>query len=111
EEPSKPPGGLVGAAAPKDKAQAKTPETVPAAKTRTDEAIEGEGFSINLQWLDESKKALKWSDDTCKTFLVSQYKVSPEGTLEDGIKRLTREQAEDFVKEINSRVEKQASLF
>ena len=76
-----------------------------------DDVIEGEGFSINLTWLNEAKKTLKWTDDTCKTFLVSQYKVSPQGTLEDVIKRLTREQAEEFVKEINKRLEKQTSLF
>lgn len=76
------------------------------------EAIEGEGFTIELTWLKESKEALKWTNDTMKSFLVSQYKVSPVGTLEDVIKRLTREQAEEFTQEINSRVEKQqASLF
>jgi len=74
------------------------------------EAAEGEGFTIDLIWLKESQKALKWSDDTLKTFLVSQYKVSPQGTLSEVLQRLTREQAEDFVKEINSRVEKQKPL-
>lgn len=90
--------------------QATKTETAPAAEEKPPhEAIEGEGFSINLQWLDESKKALKWTDDTVKTFLV-KYKVSPQGTLTEVLGRLTREQAEDFVKEINSRREKQASL-
>ncbi|MBA7464986.1 hypothetical protein ES707_00147 [subsurface metagenome] len=73
-------------------------------------AIEGEGFNIDPTWLDESKKALKWSDDTMKTFLVSKYKVSPQGTLTEVLQRLTREQAEDFTREINGRREKQASL-
>jgi len=95
----------------KARAQATKPVSPPAAEeTSPDEAIVGEGFSIDLTWLSESKKALKWTDDTCKTFLMSQYKVSPQGTLEDVIKRLTREQAEDFIKEINSRVEKQPKL-
>ncbi|GAH62855.1 unnamed protein product, partial [marine sediment metagenome] len=58
-----------------------------------------------------AKKELNWSDETCKTFLVSQYKVSPQGTLEDIIKRLTRDQAEEFVKEIQERVQKQMELF
>ncbi len=72
---------------------------------------EGEGFSINLEWLGESQKVLKWSDDTCKTFLISKYKVSPQGTLLDVLSRLTREQAEDFSEEIQQRVsQKQAQL-
>lgn len=67
---------------------------------------------INLQWLKESLNELKWTDDTAKTWLVGQYKVSPQGTLEDVIKRLTREQAEEFVKEIQDRVaQKQMQLF
>jgi len=95
------------------KGDGETGETSPAVEEEPPgEAIEGEGFNIELTWLKESKKALKWSDETMKTFLVSQSKVSPVGTLEDVIKRLSREQAEEFVNEINSRVEKQqASLF
>jgi len=73
--------------------------------------LEAEGFRIDLTWLKESQKALKWSDDTLKTFLVSQYKVSPQGTPEDVLRRLTREQAEDFVNQIDSRRQKQPSLF
>lgn len=73
--------------------------------------IVGDGFNIDLQWLKDALSDLKWNDNTCKTFLVSQYKVSPQGTLEDVIKRLTREQAEDFVKQINKKLEKQSSLF
>ncbi|MBA7710997.1 hypothetical protein ES703_119947 [subsurface metagenome] len=98
-------GEKVGAAAPtRAKAQATKQETSP------EDAIEGEGFNIDLTWLKDSQKALKWTDDTTKTFLVSQYKVSPQGTLEEVIKRLTREQAEEFVNEINTRLEKQQSL-
>jgi len=73
--------------------------------------IVGDGFNIDLQWLKDALSDLNWNDNTCKTFLVSQYKVSPQGTLEDVIKRLTRDQAEEFVKEINKRLEKQTSLF
>ena len=88
----------------------------PAKATKTRKASaqpvdEQEGFSIDPTWLKESLNQLKWTDDTCKTFLVSQYKVSPQGSLEDVLKRLTREQAEEFVKQINSRLEKQTSLF
>ncbi|KKM92415.1 hypothetical protein LCGC14_1218630 [marine sediment metagenome] len=111
EETGKAAGEKV-AAAPKAKAQATNPVSAPAAEERSpDEAIEGEGFSIDPTWLSESQKTLKWTGDTCKTFLVSKYKVSPQGTLEDVIKRLTREQAEDFVDDVNSRLEKQPGLF
>lgn len=68
---------------------------------------EGEGFHINLQWLKESLTVLKWSEDTAKSFVVNKYKVDGEGTLTEVLGRLTREQAEDFVGEINSRVGKQ----
>ena len=91
--------------------KATKPASAPAAEEAPpDEAIEGEGFSIDLTWLDESKKALRWSDDTMKSFLVGKYKVSPQGTLTEVLQRLTREQAEDFTREINGRREKQASL-
>lgn len=81
-------------------------------ETSPDEQIEGEGFHIDRTWLKESLNEIKWSDDTAKTFLASQYKVSPQGTLEDVIKRLTREQAEEFVKEIQDRVaQRQIQLF
>ncbi len=84
----------------------------PPAAEPAEEKIEGEGFYIDLPWLRESLNALKWTDETAKTFLVSKYKVSPQGTLEDVIKRLTLEQAEEFVKEIQERVDqKQMQLF
>ena len=73
---------------------------------------EQEGLSIDLTWLKESLNELKWTEETGKTFLVSQYKVSPQGSLEEVIKRLTREQAEEFVKEIQKRVtDKQMQLW
>jgi hypothetical protein len=95
------------------KTQAAKQETSPAAEEKPpDEAIEGEGLHIDMTWLKESLNELKWSDDTAKTFLVSQYKVSPSGTLEDVIKKLTRDQADEFVKEIQDRVsQKQMQLF
>ncbi len=87
-------------------------QAAPTAKeTPPGESIEGEGYNIDQTWLQESQKAIKWADDTCKTFLVSRYKVSPQGTLIEVLNRLTREQAEDFTREINNRVENQTSLF
>jgi len=74
--------------------------------------LEGESFHIDLTWLNERLAEIKWDDETAKTWLVSQYKVSPQGTLADVIKRLTREQAEEFIKEIQTKVsEKQMDLF
>jgi len=82
------------------------------AKEISAEEIEGEGFHIDLTWLEESKKDLKWTDETMLSFLASPpYKVSGKSVTE-ALNKLTREQAEDFVKEINARLEKQqASLF
>ncbi len=74
------------------------------------EVAEGEGFSIDLTWLKESQKALKWTDDTMLTFIISQYKVS-DTSVTGALNKLTREQAEDFTKQINSRLEKQPGLF
>jgi len=106
-------GEKVGARAPKARAQATKPASALAAEEKSpDETVEGEGFHIDPTWLKESLQELKWSDDTAKTFLASQYKVSPQGTLGDVISRLTREQAEEFVKEIQDRVaQKQMELF
>jgi hypothetical protein len=79
----------------------------PAAKV---DKIVGDGFSIDLTWLNESLKSLKWSELATRTFLVGHYKVDGQGTIPDILKRLTRAQAEDFVKEIHSRLEKQPKL-
>ncbi|MBA7610217.1 hypothetical protein ES703_17423 [subsurface metagenome] len=74
-------------------------------------ADQGEDFNIDLQWLKEAKQTLKWTDDTMLTFIISQYKVS-DTSVTGALNKLTREQAEEFVKEIQSRLEKQqASLF
>ncbi|GAI05701.1 unnamed protein product [marine sediment metagenome] len=110
EKAGKTTGEKVGAAAPKPKAQTTKAETSPAAEEKT-EAIEGEGFHIDLTWLKESLASLKWTEDTCKTFLL-KYKVSPQGTLPQVLQRLTREQAKEFVQEIQNRVaKKQPELF
>jgi len=111
EPPPKPEGDeKTGETKPKAKAQARKQETSPAAEeTSAEEAIEGEGFHIDLQWLDEAKKTLKWTDDTVKSFLL-RYRVDTQGTMTEVLQRLTREQAESFVKEVNSWVEKQPKL-
>ncbi len=70
----------------------------------------GEGFAIDLQWLKEAKQTLKWTDETMLSFIASQYKVSDK-TVTEALNRLTRQQAEDFVSQINKKLEKQTSLF
>ncbi|GAI26159.1 unnamed protein product, partial [marine sediment metagenome] len=63
---------------PQPKSKTKAKKALTTEETSLEEAIEGEGFHIDLTWLQESQKVLKWTDETCKTFLVSQYKVSPQ---------------------------------
>jgi len=112
-------GEKIGAAAGKQQSGGGKPSTTILSQTKAEEpkkievpAAEGEGFHIDPQWLKESLRDLKWSEDTAKTFLVGKYKVSPEGTLEDVLKRLNREQAEEFVHEIQDRLAKiQLDLF
>ncbi len=80
--------------------------------------VDGEFFIKGIDDCEDMKlgiealKEIKWTSDTAKTWLVSEYKVSPEGTLEDVIKRLTRDQAEEFIREIQDRADKkQLELF
>jgi len=70
----------------------------------------GEGFAIDLQWLKEAKQTLKWTDETMLSFIASQYKISGK-TATEALSRLTRQQAEDFVSQINKKLERQTSLF
>ncbi|GAI11166.1 unnamed protein product, partial [marine sediment metagenome] len=114
EEPPSQHKGKAGARTPtkqtRTRAKVTKTETAPAEERPPEESIEGEGFSIDLDWLKESQKTLKWTDDTMLTFIISQYKVS--GTSVTGaLNKLTREQAEDFTRQINKRLEKQTSLF
>lgn len=80
------------------------------AKPKAEESAEvGEGFNIDIEWLKDSQKRLKWTDETTLSFITNQYKVGGKSVIE-ALNKLTREQAEEFVKEINSRLEKQTSL-
>jgi len=81
--------------------------TTPKAKGADDV---GEGFAIDLEWLKESQKTLKWADETVLSFIASRYKVSGK-TVAEALNRLTRDQAEDFTRQINARLEKQSVLF
>lgn len=86
-------------------AQTKPPESA------TTSEVAGEGFNIDMALLNEALDKLKWTEATAWSFVVSTYKVDGSGTFTQTLKRLTREQAEEFVNEINNRVEKQTSLF
>jgi len=78
------------------------------AKTEAGESEEGGGFVIDLQWLKEAKQTLKWTDGTMLSFIASQYKGSGK-TVTEALNRLNRDQAEDFVRQINQKLEKQAN--
>ena len=114
EHPSKPEVGGGKAVANAEEGVAKTQAAVsPPTKEKAEKIAAAPPASpINLDWLNESlgSKGLKWSEVATKTFLTSHYKVDGKGTLAEVLQRLTREQAEDFVKEINSRLEKQPKL-
>jgi len=77
-------------------------------KPKPDTPIElaGEGFHINLAWLDKTMKAINWTDLTAKTWIAANLKVNTQGKLTEVIARLNREQAERFVKELQQKAEK-----
>jgi len=75
-----------------------------------DQGVEGEGLAIDPTWLTESLKLIRWSEGTLKSFVEARYKVNGRGGVAEVLKRLTREQAEDLVREITSRVESQPRL-
>lgn len=81
----------------------------PPAAERT---AEGEGFHIDLQWLEENLKEIKWTQETTKSWLAKEFKVDTQGQLAEVLSRLTREQAEAFTKELQERAaKKQLELF
>lgn len=72
----------------------------------------GEGLAMDLTRLKENLKYINWTEDTAKTWLTSQFQIDPRGSFTEVLQRLTREQAEKFVKEIQDRVAKrQTELF
>ena len=77
--------------------------SVPPAAEHVEEKIEGEGFHIDLTWLKETLKALKWSDETTRSFLANKFHIDTKGTVAEVLARLTREQAEEFTKELQRR--------
>jgi len=90
------------------KEEVETPPSAPAAEL----TIMGEGFNIDLTWLDQTLKAIKWSEDTAKSWIAYNLKVDTPGKLADVLARLTREHAERFIQELQERAAKvQPGLF
>ena len=53
------------------------------------------------------RQEIKWSEDTAKTWLTSSFKVDSRGKLTEVLARLTREQSEQFVHELQERAARQ----
>ncbi len=71
----------------------------------------GDGFSIPLDWLRQTLKTIKWSEDTTRSWIKHLCPdIDDSGNLVDVIKRMNRVQAETFTREIQSRAEKQPNL-
>ncbi|MBA7691501.1 hypothetical protein ES703_100046 [subsurface metagenome] len=72
----------------------------------------GEGVAIDPEWQKQIFKAINWDEDTAKTWIASHLQVDTRGSFEEVRQRLTREQAEIFVKELQDRAAKaQPHLF
>jgi hypothetical protein len=65
---------------------------------------EQDTFIIDPQWLKESLNSIHWND-------ALLHLKDAKDNLWDLIQTLTRDQAQEFVKEINRRLEKQQSMF
>jgi len=100
--------GKVGEPAPSPPKKPKTKKSAEAAlaPATAEPAIEGDGFNINLTWLDKTLKAIKWSEDTAKSWIASAFKVDTQGKLTDVLSRLTRDQAERFTEEIQDKADR-----
>lgn len=65
------------------------------------EPVEG----IDMSWVRDSIKQIKWTESTVKSYLSNICKVSKEGSLEEVIARLSQEQKVKFTKEIQDRLD------
>jgi len=65
----------------------------------------GEGVAIGTEWLDEALRLIKWSETTAKSWLGTKFKIDTQGDLKnDVLPRCTREQAQEFVTEVQNRL-------
>jgi len=72
----------------------------------------GEGIAIDPVWLTETLKKIRWAESTAISWIASSFGIETQGSLTEVLQRLTREQAEEFTKELNDRVNKvQPGLF
>lgn len=67
------------------------------------ESVPAAGAPIDLLWLEGALSEINWPPATAISYLVSKYKISPEGSLSDVVCRLSSNQAKDFVNEILKR--------
>jgi hypothetical protein len=96
------PGEVIGNEVPEEEL---FPEENGASLSEDDRDIsDSDGPPIDLVWLKESLAQIKWTETTAKTWLSSHYGVAMDGNLEKALSELTREQAEEFTREINERV-------
>jgi len=90
----------------------KSAERAPEAEAAPELGEVDEGVAIDPQWLAQTMKRINWTEETAKTWLTSKFKVSPQGKLAEMLALLTREQAEEFKKELRDRAAKvQPGLF
>lgn len=62
-------------------------------------------LGIDMDWVRNSMKQVRWTETTIKSYLVNIFKVSKEGSLEDVIARLNDEQKKQLCKEIQERLD------
>ena len=59
---------------------------------------------VDKDWLKETLKAIKWSDETTKSWIAANLKVDATGDLiKDVLPRLNKEQAQRFTNEIQNK--------
>ncbi len=68
--------------------------------------LEVEG--VDMAWLKESMATLKWQDVTVTSFLKNKYKVDDKGTVEEIIGRLSKDDRDEFTKQVQDFVDKQS---
>ncbi len=96
-----------------EKVTEKTTEEPPPEEEKRDSA-EPPPEEINTDmkvWLAETLKAIKWSEETAKSWISATFKIEVTGDLlKDVLPRMTKDQAARFTKELNAKASQQ-SLF
>lgn len=80
------------------------PEPLPEPLEPTAEAEQNPSLGIDMDWLKESLKKVKFDEKTAATWITSHFGVEG-GLLKDVLPKLTKEQLAEFVKEIQDRLE------